>query len=202
MRTLYGTFALRIYLIQENKQALCFMITDNKVEGEIMNRVVNSGLVSLDLEQYYHPGERIVYDLKDNLFQGLILKEKDFRTFLRENDWRIYQGKNVALTCTADAIVPTWAYMLLAVHLEPYANLVVFGDLQALEDRLFQDVLGKIDLDAYRGAKVVVKGCSRLPVPTGAYVEITRLLRPVASSIMYGEPCSTVPLYKQSKKLA
>ncbi|GAB3176348.1 DUF2480 family protein [Telluribacter humicola] len=166
---------------------------------EIVNRVANSGLISLDLEEYYHPGERVVYDLKDNLFQGLILREKDFREFLKNHDWSQYQGKNVAVTCTEDAIVPTWAYMLLALHLEPYANTVVYGDLQALEDKLFYDAIARIDIEAYRDKRVVIKGCSKHPVPISAYVEISRLLRPVAQSLMFGEPCSTVPLYKKPK---
>lgn len=128
---------------------------------------------------------------------GLILKEKDFREFIKEHDWSQYEGKNVAITCTADAIVPTWAYMLLATRIEPYANLLVFGDLKDLEDALFRDALAKIDLSKYQDERVVIKGCGDIPVPTSAYVEITRKLRPVVKSIMYGEPCSTVPLYKK-----
>ena len=165
----------------------------------IVNRVANSGLVTLDLEEYYHPGERVVYDLKNNLFQELILREKEFRTFLKENDWSVYGGKNVAITCTADAIVPTWAYMLLTIYLRPRAHLVVFGGLEELENALFREALAKIDLNDFRGAKVVVKGCGKMPVPVSAYVEITRLLQPVVQSLMYGEPCSTVPLYKAPK---
>lgn len=168
-------------------------------EESIVNRVTASGLLSLNLEDYYHPGERVVYDLKDNLFQGLILREKEFRTFLKEHDWTQYQGKNVSVYCSADAIVPTWAYMLLAVYLEPYANRVVYGDLQALEMALFQEALSKIDIESFRGEKVVIKGCSDIPVPSYAYVEIVRLLKPVVQSIMYGEPCSTVPIYKKPK---
>lgn len=166
---------------------------------EIVNRVANSGLVTLDLEAYYHSGERVLYDLKDNLFMEAILREKDFRDFLKNHDWTQYAGKNVAVVCSADAIVPTWAYMLLTVHLEPHANLVVFGDLQALEDKLFYDALARIDRDDYAGARVVVKGCSTYPVPVSAYVEISRRLRPVVQSLLFGEPCSTVPLYKKPK---
>ena len=166
---------------------------------EIVNRVANSGLVTLDLESYYHPGERVVYDLKDNLFMEAILREKDFREFLKSHDWSQYTGKNVAVICSADAIVPTWAYMLLAVHLEPYANMVVFGDLQTLEDKLFYDALSRINPEDYQGARVVVKGCSNYPVPVSAYVEVSRLLRPVVQSLLFGEPCSTVPLYKKPK---
>ena len=166
---------------------------------EIVNRVAVSGIVSLDLEELYHPGERVLYDIKDNLWQGMILKEKDFRDFLKTHDWTQYQGKNVAVTCSEDAIVPTWAYMLLAVQLEPYANAIVFGDLNALEDKLFSDAIQKINLSEYEGKRVVVKGCSKVNVPISAYVEISRLLKPIVQSLMFGEPCSTVPLYKKPK---
>ncbi|GAB2766684.1 DUF2480 family protein [Rhabdobacter roseus] len=166
---------------------------------EIVNRVASSGLLSLDLEAYYHPGERVVYDLKDNLFQGLILREKDFREFLKTHDWTQYTGKNVAITCSEDAIVPTWAYMLLATQLEPHAHTVVFGDLSTLEDKLFFEAIARLDLEEFRGKRVVVKGCSKHPVPTSAYVEISRLLRPLVQSLMFGEPCSTVPLYKKPR---
>ncbi len=167
---------------------------------EIINKVANSGLVTLDLSDYYHSGERILYDLKDNLFQGLILREKDFRQFLKENDWSIYKGKNVGIICSVDAILPIWAYMLLTIHLQPYTNIVIVGDLEALEQALFQQALAKIDTEKYMDARVVIKGCGEIPVPIFAYAEITRLLSSVAQSIMYGEPCSTVPLYKKPKK--
>ena len=166
---------------------------------EIINKVAQSGLISFDLAEYYHKGERVVYDIKDNLFMGLILKEKEFREFVKQNDWSQYEGKNVAITCTADAIVPTWAYMLLATRIEPHANMLVFGDLNDLEDALFKDALQHIDLEKYKDERIVIKGCGDIPVPVSAYVEITRKLRPVAQSIMYGEPCSTVPLYKKSR---
>ncbi|WP_276499838.1 DUF2480 family protein [Pontibacter litorisediminis] len=166
---------------------------------EIINRVAQSALVTLNLEELLHPGERVVYDIKDNLFQGLILREKDFRAFVKDHDWSQYAGKNVAITCSVDAIVPTWAYMLLGTKLQNQANYYVFGDLEALEQALFQEAIAKIDMEEYRDAKVVVKGCGSVPVPTYAYVEVMRKLVPVASSIMYGEPCSTVPLYKKPK---
>ena len=169
------------------------------METEIINRVASSGLVTLDLEEYYHPGERIVYDLKDNLYMGLILKEKDFRAFLKEHDWRQYADKNVAITCTEDAIVPTWAYMLLTLQLQPHAHAVVYGSLADLEEKLYFDAIARLNPEAYRDARVVVKGCSKVPVPTAAYVELTRVLRPVVQSLLFGEPCSTVPLYKRLK---
>jgi len=171
-------------------------------EIEIVNRVANSSLITFDLEEYYPTGERVVYDIKDNLFQEMILREKDFRTFVKEHDWSQYQDQYVALTCSVDAIVPTWAYMLLATKLEPYAQRVIFGSREALESAIFQEVLSRINPADFQDAKVVIKGCGNLPVPTFAYVEITRLLRPYASTIMYGEPCSTVPLYKRPKKIS
>ncbi len=168
-------------------------------EREIINRVTKSPLITFDLEEYYHKGERVVYDIAQNLFQGLILKEKDFRDFVKTNDWSQYQGMNVAIICSEDAIVPTWAYMLLTTKLEPYANLVVMGQLDVLEYALFEKTLSEIDLAQFQDKPVVIKGCGKLPVPESAYVEITRLLRPIAKTIMYGEPCSTVPLYKRPK---
>jgi len=163
---------------------------------EIINRVANSTLITLNLEDYYHQGERVVYDIKDNLFMEMILKEKDFRAFVKEKDWSVFQNKNVALVCTADAIVPTWAYMILATRLQAFANLVVFGNEDALEQALFQQALSKINLEEFRGAKVVIKGCGKIPIPAYAYVEISRLLSPFVASLMYGEPCSTVPVFK------
>ena len=167
---------------------------------EIINRVANSALVTIDLEEYHHPGERVILDIADNLYQGLVLREKDFREFVKTNDWSEFRDKNVAITCSADAIVPTWAYMLLTSKLEPYANMVVFGTLDLLEQSLFKQAFSKIDISEFNNAKVVIKGCGDLPIPESAYVEITRILTPVVASIMYGEPCSTVPIYKAPKR--
>lgn len=166
---------------------------------QIINRVANSPIVSIDLEEYYHHGERVVYDIANNLFQGMILKEKDFRLFIKEYDWMQYQGKNVSLICSEDAIVPTWAYMLLMTKLEGIANMVVMGSLETLEYALFQQALAKIDITELEDRPVVIKGCGDLPVPESAYVELTRLLKPHVKSLMYGEPCSTVPLFKRPK---
>lgn len=167
------------------------------IQETIVNKVASSGLITLNLEEYLHTGDRVVYDIKDNLFHGLILREKDFREFVKTHDWQAYTGKNVAITCSADAIVPTWAYMLLANRLRPYVNEVVFGDLATLESVLFVKALAKIDVEKYKGERVVVKGCADVELPVAAYVEITNLLTPVVKSIMYGEPCSTVPIYKR-----
>lgn len=170
-----------------------------EIEEEIINKVASSGLITLDLEDYFPKGERVLYDLKQNLFMDLILREKDFREFIKLHDWSQYSGKNVAITCTEDVLIPTWAFMLLTTKLQPFANKIVFGDLKKLEEKLFEEALTQIDIENFRGEKVVVKGCSKGEVPTSAYVAITNLLMPVAQSIMFGEPCSTVPLYKKKK---
>lgn len=164
---------------------------------EIINKVAESSLVEFNLEDYYQKGERLVFDMKDHLFQELILKEKDFRDFVKNENWNKYQDKLVAITCTADAIVPTWAYMLVAVNMESFAKKIVFGNLEILETILFHEALSKINLEEYKDKRVMIKGCSHFPVPPSAYVEIARLFRPVVKSMMYGEACSTVPLYKQ-----
>lgn len=168
-----------------------------EIQENIVNKVAASGLITLNLESYYDQGERIIYDIKDNLFHGLMLREKDFREFIKTHEWEAYTGKNVAVICSADAIVPTWAYMLLATKLKPYANEVVFGNLETLEAVLFTRALAKIDLESFRDERVVIKGCADVTVPVAAYVEITNLLTPVVKSIMYGEPCSTVPVFKR-----
>ncbi|SHH96396.1 Protein of unknown function [Chryseolinea serpens] len=170
-----------------------------ETQDQIVNKVANSALVTFDLEHYYQPGERVVLDIKGQLYQGLILKEKDFRDFIRQHDWAAYQDKYVAITCTADAIVPTWAYMLVSIALQPYAKQVVFGTLEELETAIFKKSLEKVDWSSFQNAKIVVKGCSKVDVPVAIYVEATNNLRPYAASIMFGEPCSTVPLYKKPK---
>ena len=168
-----------------------------EIQENIVNKVASSGLITLNLEAYYNQAERVVYDIKDNLFHGLILREKDFREFIKTHDWSQYAGKNVAITCSADAIVPTWAYMLLSNRLSPYVNELVFGSLETLEAILLSKALAKIDFDAFANERVVVKGCADIDIPVFAYVEITRQLGKVAKSIMYGEPCSTVPIFKR-----
>lgn len=167
------------------------------MSDEIINKVASSSLITIDLEDIKPQGERLVYDLKQNLFQELILKERDFRTFIKSKDWSEYSGKNVAIICSAEAIIPTWAYMLLASVLSPIANIVVFGDLDKLEQALFQQAIDGIDPENYRDKRIVIKGCGDEGVPEFAYVEIVRKLQPFVKSIMYGEPCSTVPVYKK-----
>jgi hypothetical protein len=167
---------------------------------EIVNRVAQSPLITLNLEEYYHTGERVVWDMKNWLFQEMILREKDFRAALKEHDWAQYENKNVAMLCSVDAIVPTWGYMLAATYLKPHAHRVVMGDLNALELTLYHDALAAIDPTEFTDKKIVIKGCGKFPVPESAYVELTLLLQPYVSSLMYGEPCSTVPLYKKPKR--
>lgn len=167
------------------------------IQENFVNKVANSGLVTFNLEDYFHKGERFVYDIKDNLFHGLMLKEQDFRAFIKEHNWEQYLGKNIAITCSADAIVPTWAYMLLANRIRPYANEIVFGSLETLEAVLFTKALAQVDLEAFKDQRVVIKGCADIDVSVAAYVEITSLLSPIVKSLMYGEPCSTVPIYKR-----
>lgn len=163
----------------------------------IENKVANSGLITLNLEDYFNKGERVLLDIKPWLFRELLLKEKDFREFVKNHDWQQYEGKNIVFTCSADAIIPTWAYMLLAVNIEPYAHRYVFGDMAALETILYQDALANINFEQYQDVRVIVKGCSHVPVPVSAYVEITHKLAPFAKSIMYGEACSNVPIWKR-----
>ena len=169
------------------------------MEEQIINRVAGSQLITFDLEELSAPGERVLFDLKDCLFQGLILREKDFRDFIKLHDWSQYKEKHVAIHCSADAIVPTWSYMLLTIALQPYAAKIVFGNLEELETQLFHDALSNVAWEKFKDAKVVIKGCSKVFVPTTAYVEATDRLREYASSIMFGEACSTVPLYKRQK---
>lgn len=164
----------------------------------IINKVSESGLVTLDPETYYPKGEMVTFDLKDYLFMGMILKEKDYREQLKTLDWEKYRNKNVAVTCTADAIVPVWAYMLAASYLQPVSKEIVMGDEKELHKMIFLKNLSSIDINEFADKRIVVKGCGETPIEDFVYMEITKLLRPVAKSIMYGEPCSTVPIYKQS----
>lgn len=168
-------------------------------EDQIINKVASSPLVTFNLEEYYEAGERILLDIKDQLYEGLVLREKDFRNFIRNHDWSQYQNKLVALTCSTEAIIPTWAYMLLAIALRPFAKRVVFGSLHDLEIENFRSVLSNIDWSSFKDAKVVIKGCSKVDVPVTIYVEVVNQLKPYASSLMFGEPCSTVPLFKKSR---
>lgn len=166
---------------------------------EIINKIAASALHQIDLEDFYPKQEITVFDLKPHLFMELILKEKDFREALSGYDWPVFSGKTVAVTCTADAIIPSWAYMLVVSYLQPFARNIIFGDEQTARNQLFLENLKGIDPSPYRDRRIVVKGCGDLPIGEFAYMEITKILRPVAKSIMYGEPCSTVPIFKRVK---
>jgi hypothetical protein len=163
----------------------------------IINKVAESGLITLDLEKYYPKGGIAVFDMKDHLFMGMILKEKEFREALKTLDWEKYRDKQVAVTCTADAVIPVWAYMLVASYLQPVAKEIVMGDEKELHKILFLKNLAAIDINEFADKRIVIKGCGETPIADFAYMEITKLLRPVVKSIMYGEPCSTVPVYKK-----
>jgi hypothetical protein len=164
---------------------------------EIVNKVAQSQLVTLDLESYYPAEEIAVFDLKPHLFMELILKEKEFRAALQINDWSVYQNKVVAVTCSADAIIPMWAYMLVGSYLQPVAKDIIFGDEQTARQQLFVQQIEAIDMEPFIDKKIVVKGCGDIPIGEFAYLAVTKKLMKVAKSIMYGEPCSTVPIFKR-----
>lgn len=163
----------------------------------IINKVAESGLITLDLSAFLPRGESAVFDLKDHLFMGMILKEKEFREALKNLDWEPYRDRNVALTCSVDAIIPVWAWMLAASYLQPVARELVMGNPDEMYNRLFLKNIDTLNMEEYAGQRVVVKGCGDTPIPDFIYMEITKRLRPVAKSIMYGEPCSTVPVFKK-----
>lgn len=163
----------------------------------IVNRVAESGIITLDLAPFIPQDEIAVFDLKPYLFREMILREKDYRAALLACDWDQYKHKHVALTCSADAIVPVWAYMLAASYLEPVASSVYFGTADELSKVLIQNRINAIDTSEYADKRVVIKGCGDTPIPEAAYVAITHHLRPVVKSLMYGEPCSMVPIYKK-----
>ncbi len=163
----------------------------------IINKVAESGLITLDLSVYYPSSETAVFDMKDHLFMGMILKEKDFREALKNLDWEKYKNKNTAVFCSADAVIPVWAYMLVASYLQPVANEIIMGDEKELHKAMFLKNLSQINTTEFTDKKVVIKGCGDTPIGDFVYMEITKLLRPVVKSIMYGEPCSTVPVYKK-----
>lgn len=173
---------------------------DTTLEPPLVNRVANSGLVTIDLEELYPAGEIVSFDLKAYLFMEMILKEKDFREALKAHDWEQYRGKNIAVFCSADAIIPLWAYMLVATYAAPFASDVALTTPGQFAESAFLKKIASLDLSGYEGKRIVVKGCSDRPVPASAYLEITRRLQPVAQSIMFGEPCSTVPVYKKGKE--
>jgi hypothetical protein len=166
---------------------------------EIVNKVANSVLEVFDLEDYYPIGIRTQLDISQWLSDGFLLKEKDFREALKNHDWSQFQNHFVAIYCSTDAIIPAWASILVTVYLSPFAKKVVFGNLIDLETSLYQEILSTLDYSKYQDKPVILKGCSKKPVPESAYIMAIQKLQPFAKSIMYGEACSAVPLYKKSK---
>jgi len=167
------------------------------MEEVMVNKVAQSGLIPLDLEKFYPEEELVLFDLKNYLFMELILKEKEYREALKNIDWSIYQNKNVAISCSTDAIIPLWAYMLAVSYLQPFAADIIFGTEEEVFNILFLKRIERMDPAEFEGKRVMVKGCGDKKIPQTAYVAITKLLRPVVKSIMYGEACSTVPIFKK-----
>jgi hypothetical protein len=165
--------------------------------SDIINRVAQSKLVTFDLEELYPEGKRVLFDIKDWLYEGLILREKEFRAFVESHDWEQYQDNYVALTCSSDAIIPGWAFMLVSSRLAPYSNKVIVGDLEQLESSIYQELLAKFDVSLFKDKSVIIKGCANKPVPQNAYIQVISKMQTVAKSVMYGEACSSVPLFKR-----
>jgi len=166
-------------------------------EEQIINRVAASVLEVFDLEDYYPEGRREAIDISQWLWQGLVVREKEFRESLKNHNWEQYTGTYIALHCSTDAIVPAWAYMLITTYLTPVAKKVVQGSIHQIDIMLYEDILSTIDYNSYAGKPVIIKGCSKKPVPQEAYVMAVQKLMPFAKSIMFGEACSSVPLYKR-----
>lgn len=166
---------------------------------EIVNKVAQSKLMPVNLEDFYPAGRRIQIDLKDWLFEGIMLREKDYRAAIKEHDFSKYQDAYVAIHCSEDAIIPTWAYMLMTSNVTPFAKKVVQGDLVQLETALYQEIIGSLNVSDYEGQRIIMKGCGEKPVPVSAYTAFVEKVQPVALSILFGEPCSTVPVYKKPR---
>lgn len=166
---------------------------------EIINRVANSKLKTVDLEEIYPEGKRVLFDIKDWLYRELILKETDFRDAVKNHDWSQYKNTFVAITCSVDAIVPSWAFMLITTALVPYVKKVVIGSLDVLETAIYQELIHFLDVQQFVGLPVIIKGCANKPIPDAAYAFLITKLQPVVKSIMFGEACSFVPLYKAKK---
>jgi len=169
------------------------------MSGEIVNRVANSKLITFDLEDFFPEGERRLLDISDWLFEGFILKEKEFRASVKQHQWDQYLNQYVAITCSSDAIIPSWAYLLISTALAPFAKKFVVGDLDLLENMIFQEVISSIPLEQFRDVPVIIKGCSNKQIPDTAYALMCKRLVPVVSSLMFGEACSSVPLFKKKK---
>lgn len=166
---------------------------------EIINRVANSSLKVFDLEDYYVKGVRSTIDIADWLEEGFLLKEVDFRAKLKDIDWSKYENHLVNIICSTDAIIPAWSAILIATYLAPFARKVISGTINELDTVLYEEALSKVDYSEFENQAVIIKGCAKLPVPVSAYLMAVKNLQPIAKSIMYGEACSAVPLYKRAK---
>ena len=164
---------------------------------EIVNKVANSKLVQIDLAEYYTQGPRVEFDIKPWLYEELILKENDFRKYVADHDWTQYQDQHVNIVCSADAIVPSWAFLLIGLHLESVAKTIVQGNRETLEIVLFENFFKQFDFQQFEGKLLIVKGCGNLPIPPQAYINFVTNASKFAKSIMFGEPCSSVPLFKR-----
>jgi hypothetical protein len=172
-----------------------------KTEQPLVNRVAASGLITIKLEEYFPTTPLAHFDLKDYLFKELILKEKDFRESMKAHDWSQYEGKVLLVYCSTDAIIPMWAYMLVATYAAPVAQEVFQGGALNYYQLHYANAIHQMDISGYEDQRIIIKGCSDHPVPASAYLDLTKRLRPVAKSIMYGEPCSTVPIFKKPRKM-
>ena len=192
-----AVFRLQLAVINLRSNHKSESINLKSMEGEIINKVANSALEIFDLEDYYPKGFRVQLDISQWLLEGFLLREKDFREYLKNHDFTQYQDQYVAVFCSTDAIIPAWASILVTIHLSPFAKKVVNGTLEDLETSLYEEILPNIDYSQFEGKPVIIKGCSKKPVPMSAYVLVAQKLQPFARSIMYGEACSAVPLYKK-----
>ncbi|MCT4699955.1 DUF2480 family protein [Tenacibaculum haliotis] len=166
---------------------------------EIINRIANSKLITIDLEDYYPQGKRVVFDIKNWLYEELILREKDFRELVKNHDWSQYKNNYVSLTCSSDAIIPSWAYLLLTAQLSAFAKKTVVGGLELLETVIYQEVINTLEVSQFKDKPIIIKGCTNKPIPASAYTLLISKIQPIAKTIMFGEACSTVPLYKKMK---
>lgn len=169
------------------------------MESELVNKVANSSLLSIDLEKYYPVGDFITFDIKDYLFQGLMLKEKDFRAALKDINWSDYENKILLIICSADAILPLWSYMLIAAYAAPFTKTIFQGDKESFLKAHYEKEISNWDKEAYRDKRIVLKGCGEKSVPASAYTAAVNFLQPMVLSLFFGEPCSTVPIYKKAK---
>jgi len=167
------------------------------MSDKIVNRVANSQLKTVDLEEFYPKGTRTIIDIKNWLFQELILKESEFREHLKNHDWEQYKNNYVALICSCDAIIPSWAFMLITTYLSPFAKKIVVGNLTALETSIYYEIIANFNIEEFKNKPIIIKGCANKPIPETAYIQLIEKLQPVSKSIMFGEACSTVPLYKK-----